>query len=69
MSFLKCIVGRLQLSKSGVLLMAVLGKVFRLFDELIGGAVCFIPSKLQLLRERIQFELRADSFHTDQNIM
>jgi hypothetical protein len=49
--------------------MAVLGKVFRLFDELIGGAVCFIPSKLQLLRERIQFELRADSFHTDQNIM
>ena len=27
-------------------LMAVLGKVFRLFDELIGRAVCFLPSKL-----------------------
>ena len=29
-----------------MLLMAVLDKVLRLFDELLGGAVGFIPSKL-----------------------
>ena len=45
--------------------MAVLGKIFRLFDELLGGAACSLSSKLQLLRERVQFELGADSFHTD----
>ena len=59
---MECIVGGLQLRKGGMPLVAVLGKVFRLLYELLGGAVRLVPGELQLLSERIQLELGADLF-------
>jgi hypothetical protein len=43
-------------------LVAVLGKIFTLFYEFLGGAVGLVPGELQLLGERIQLELGAESF-------
>lgn len=59
---MECIVCRLQLRKSGMSLVAVLGKIFTLFYEFLGGAVGLVPGELQLLGERIQLELGAESF-------
>jgi hypothetical protein len=57
MSFLQCVVHRLQLSESGMFLVTVVGKVFRSFDKFPGGAVRLVFGELQSLHERIQLEL------------
>ncbi len=42
-----------------MLLVTVIGKVFRFFDEFLGGTVRLVFGELQLLCERIQLELSA----------
>jgi hypothetical protein len=45
------------MSESGMLLVTVISKVFRSFDEFLGGAVRLVFGELQLLCEGIQLEL------------
>jgi hypothetical protein len=56
MSILQCVVRRFQLSES-VLLVTVIGKVFRTLVEFLGGTIRLVLRKLQLLFERMQLEL------------
>ena len=57
--FLRGVVSGLEMGECSVFLVAVIGKVFGFFDELLGGAVSLVFGELQLLCERIEFELYA----------
>ena len=57
--FLRGVVSGLEMGECSVFLVAVIGKIFGFFDELLGGAVSLVFGELQLLCERIEFELYA----------